>query len=177
MIRSRAIAHCGPQRDLCIRKLANLQGMRWMMDVVAQRPKLTNQTPGLVDMLCGATQHSNTDPFDRTSPARPRQFMARLRHDSRAHASTQMLANVCAESAHDHHRRLCAYGVSSWTKAQDRFAIAQIEDHVPPVISHGGKRQQRKHLSHGVRDLLIFTSKTLEMGRRYSDESGGLREG
>ena len=31
----------------------------------------TNTSPGLIYMLNGATQHSFTDPFDRTSPAIP----------------------------------------------------------------------------------------------------------
>jgi hypothetical protein len=46
-------------------------GMQWFKDVLARRPKPTNQAPGLCYMLCGATQHSNTDPFDTTSPAIP----------------------------------------------------------------------------------------------------------
>jgi hypothetical protein len=46
-------------------------GMQWFKDVLAKRPKPTNQAPGLCYMLRGATQHSNTDPFDRTSPAIP----------------------------------------------------------------------------------------------------------
>jgi hypothetical protein len=46
-------------------------GMRWMMDATQRKPKPTNTEPGMIYMLCGATQHSNTDPFDRTSPAIP----------------------------------------------------------------------------------------------------------
>jgi hypothetical protein len=46
-------------------------GLQWMMDIMAKKPKPTNTAPGLIYMLCGATQHSNTDPFDRTSPAIP----------------------------------------------------------------------------------------------------------
>jgi hypothetical protein len=50
---------------------ADPMGLQWMMDVRAKKPKPTNTAPGLIYMLCGATQHSNTDPFDRTSPAIP----------------------------------------------------------------------------------------------------------
>lgn len=55
------------QTDMCI----NPMGMVWLKDLMARRPKPTNQTPGLIYMLNGATQHSYTDPFDRTSPAIP----------------------------------------------------------------------------------------------------------
>jgi hypothetical protein len=46
-------------------------GMQWFMDLRARKPKPTNSTPGLIYMLCGALQHSYTDPFDRTSPPIP----------------------------------------------------------------------------------------------------------
>jgi hypothetical protein len=46
-------------------------GMQWFMDLVAHKPKPTNREPGLIYMLCGAYQHSYTDPFDRTSPPIP----------------------------------------------------------------------------------------------------------
>ena len=46
-------------------------GMRWFMDLLAGKPKPTNTAPGLIYMLCGAYQHSYTDPFDRTSPPIP----------------------------------------------------------------------------------------------------------
>jgi hypothetical protein len=55
------------QADMC----ADPMGMRWMMDVMAKKPKPSNAEPGLIYMLNGATQHSYTDPFDRTSPAIP----------------------------------------------------------------------------------------------------------
>jgi hypothetical protein len=42
-----------------------------MKDLMAGKPKPTNTSPGLIYMLNGATQHSFTDPFDRTSPAIP----------------------------------------------------------------------------------------------------------
>ncbi len=46
-------------------------GMVWMKDAMAKKPKPTNTSPGLIYMLCGATQHSNTDAFDKASPAIP----------------------------------------------------------------------------------------------------------
>ena len=46
-------------------------GMRWFLDLLAHKPKPTNTAPGLIYMLCGAYQHSYTDPFDRTSPPIP----------------------------------------------------------------------------------------------------------
>jgi hypothetical protein len=45
--------------------------MQWFADVKARKPKPTNTVPGMAYLLCGATQHSNTDPFDKTSPAIP----------------------------------------------------------------------------------------------------------
>lgn len=53
--------------DMCIDPV----GMVWLKDLMARKPKPTNTTPGLIYMLNGATQHSFTDPFDRTSPAIP----------------------------------------------------------------------------------------------------------
>jgi hypothetical protein len=46
-------------------------GMQWYRDLRARKPKPTNATPGLIFMLCGATQRSYSDPFDTTSPAIP----------------------------------------------------------------------------------------------------------
>jgi hypothetical protein len=46
-------------------------GLQWMTDAMAGKPKPTTTAPGLIYMLCGATQHSNTDPADHTSPAIP----------------------------------------------------------------------------------------------------------
>ena len=46
---------------------ADPMGMQWFMDLLARRPRPTNSSPGLIYMLCGAVQHSYTDPFDRTS--------------------------------------------------------------------------------------------------------------
>jgi hypothetical protein len=53
--------------DMC----ADPMGMQWMMDAMARKPKPSNTAPGLIYMLNGATQHSFSDPFDRTSPAIP----------------------------------------------------------------------------------------------------------
>lgn len=49
----------------------NPMGMQWMMDAKARKPKPTNASPGIVYMLCGATQHSTANPADQTSPAIP----------------------------------------------------------------------------------------------------------
>jgi hypothetical protein len=50
---------------------ADRMAMQWFMDAHFRKPKPTNQTPGICYMLCGATQHSNTDATDNTSPAIP----------------------------------------------------------------------------------------------------------
>jgi len=55
------------QTDMCLDPM----GMIWMQDVMSRKPKPTNTSPGLIYMLNGATQHSYTDPFDRTSPPIP----------------------------------------------------------------------------------------------------------
>ena len=55
------------QADMC----ADPMGMRWMLDAMERKRKPSNTEPGLIYMLNGATQHSYTDPFDRTSPAIP----------------------------------------------------------------------------------------------------------
>jgi len=49
----------------------NPMGMRWMMDAMQGKPKPTNTMPGMIYMLCGAMQRSNTNPADKTSPAIP----------------------------------------------------------------------------------------------------------
>lgn len=46
-------------------------GLVWLKDLLARKPKPTNERPGLIYMLNGATQRSYTDPFDTTSPAIP----------------------------------------------------------------------------------------------------------
>jgi hypothetical protein len=43
--------------------------MQWSADFKAHKPKPTNTQPGIVYMLAGATQRSDTDPHDTTSPA------------------------------------------------------------------------------------------------------------
>jgi hypothetical protein len=47
---------------------ADPMGLQWMRDIMAGKPAPMNTAPGIIYMLCGATQHSNTDPFDRSSP-------------------------------------------------------------------------------------------------------------
>ena len=49
----------------------NPLGMQWMMDAMQGKPKPGNAAPGMIYMLCGATQRSNTDATDKTGPAIP----------------------------------------------------------------------------------------------------------
>jgi hypothetical protein len=46
-------------------------GLQYAMDFMTGKPAPTNTAPGLIYMLCGATQHSNTDALDTTSPPIP----------------------------------------------------------------------------------------------------------
>ena len=43
--------------------------MQWAADFAAHKAKPTNTVPGITYMLAGATQRSDSDPYDRTSPA------------------------------------------------------------------------------------------------------------
>jgi len=36
-----------------------------MREIMVGKPAPTNTAPGIIYMLCGPTQHSNTDPFDK----------------------------------------------------------------------------------------------------------------
>ena len=47
---------------------ADAASMQWAADFKAHKPKPTNTVPGIIYMLAGATQHSDSDPFDTTSP-------------------------------------------------------------------------------------------------------------
>ena len=47
---------------------ADSMAMRWFADVAMGRSRPTYTEPGVAYMLCGATQHSNTDALDTTSP-------------------------------------------------------------------------------------------------------------
>ena len=42
--------------------------MQWFADAKAHKPKPTNTVPGITYMLAGATQRSDSDPYDATSP-------------------------------------------------------------------------------------------------------------
>jgi hypothetical protein len=42
--------------------------MQWFADAQAHKPKPTNTVPGITYMLAGATQRSDSDPHDTTSP-------------------------------------------------------------------------------------------------------------
>jgi hypothetical protein len=43
--------------------------MQWAADFEAHKPRPTNTVPGITYMLAGATQRSDSDPYDQTSPA------------------------------------------------------------------------------------------------------------
>ena len=42
--------------------------MQWAADFGAHKPKPTNTVPGITYMFAGATQRSDSDPYDKTSP-------------------------------------------------------------------------------------------------------------
>ena len=42
--------------------------MQWAHDFAQHKPKPTNTVPGITYMLAGATQRSDSDPYDTTSP-------------------------------------------------------------------------------------------------------------
>lgn len=48
---------------------ADAASMQWAADFKAHKPKPTNTVPGITYMLAGATQRSDSDPYDKTSPA------------------------------------------------------------------------------------------------------------
>lgn len=41
--------------------------MQWFTDFAAHKPRPTNTVPGITYMLAGATQRSDSDPYDKTS--------------------------------------------------------------------------------------------------------------
>jgi hypothetical protein len=47
---------------------ADAASMQWFDDAKAHKPKPTNTVPGITYMLAGATQRSDSDPYDTTSP-------------------------------------------------------------------------------------------------------------
>lgn len=46
-------------------------GLQWLKDLLSGKPKPTNTAPGLIYMLCGATQRSIINPYDQDSAAIP----------------------------------------------------------------------------------------------------------
>jgi hypothetical protein len=50
---------------------ADAAAMQWSEDFKAHKAKPTNTVPGIIYMLAGATQRSDTDPYDTTSPPIP----------------------------------------------------------------------------------------------------------
>ena len=47
---------------------ADAASMQWAADFKAHKPKPTNTVPGITYMLAGATQRSDSDPYDQTRP-------------------------------------------------------------------------------------------------------------
>jgi hypothetical protein len=47
---------------------ADQASMQWQSDFLLHRPKPTNTVPGIIYMLAGATQRSDSDPYNKTSP-------------------------------------------------------------------------------------------------------------
>jgi hypothetical protein len=47
---------------------ADAVAMQWNQDAMEHKPKPTNTVPGIEYMLAGATQRSDSDPFDKTDP-------------------------------------------------------------------------------------------------------------
>lgn len=47
----------------------DIAAMQWAADFKARRSKPTNTVPGIIYMLAGATQRSDSDPYDTTSQA------------------------------------------------------------------------------------------------------------
>src|ERR1700679_4088078 len=48
---------------------ADQVALQWHRDFMAGKPKPTTTSPGIEYMLAGATQRSDSDPYDKTSPA------------------------------------------------------------------------------------------------------------
>ena len=46
---------------------ADAASMQWVADFKAHKSKPTNTVPGITYMLAGATQRSDSDPYDQTS--------------------------------------------------------------------------------------------------------------
>jgi hypothetical protein len=42
--------------------------LQWFRDFGQHKPRPTNKVPGITYMLAGATQRSDSDPFDKTDP-------------------------------------------------------------------------------------------------------------
>jgi len=42
--------------------------MQWAVDFASHKPNPSNTVPGITYMLAGATQRSDSDPYDKTSP-------------------------------------------------------------------------------------------------------------
>jgi hypothetical protein len=63
---------CMPKQSATMPAMcADPPSMQWMMDFAQHKPKPTNLVPGITYMLAGATQRSDSDPYDKTSPLIP----------------------------------------------------------------------------------------------------------
>ncbi len=63
---------CMPKQSATLPPMcADPASMQWMMDFAQHKPKPTNLVPGITYMLAGATQRSDSDPYDKTSPLIP----------------------------------------------------------------------------------------------------------
>ncbi len=63
---------CMPKQSATLPAMcADPDSMQWMMDFAQHKPKPTNMVPGITYMLAGATQRSDSDPYDKTSPLIP----------------------------------------------------------------------------------------------------------
>lgn len=60
---------CTPkQSDTQPAMCADQASMQWFEDFMAHKPKPSNTVPGITYMLAGATQRSDSDPYDNKSP-------------------------------------------------------------------------------------------------------------
>ncbi len=62
---------CIPDNPKAIGKpsmCADAASMQWLADFKAHKPKSTNTVPGITYMFAGATQRSDSDPYDMASP-------------------------------------------------------------------------------------------------------------
>jgi hypothetical protein len=59
---------CMPASEKMPAMCADKAAMQWNQDFLDHKPKPSTTTPGIEYMLAGATQRSDSNPFDTTSP-------------------------------------------------------------------------------------------------------------